>query len=173
MAIGTHGMACAVEGGGRAAEHTDEVLELLQAWPQLNMAQEMPEDSDPEEFLCGRCEAVFTTPGGVATHRLKAHADLPNLPLAWRKAVIGTSCPVCGTDFHLRLRVLHHLRSSGNATLGSCREEILAGGLAEHSPELVAAADAADAAHRKACRRLGVHVLAGPPCCEVWLCAAV
>ncbi len=109
---------------------------------------------------------MFTTPGGDATHRLKAHAELPNLPLALRKAVVGTSCPVCGTDFHQRLRVLHHLRSRGNAAPGSCREEILAGNVPEHSPELVAAADAADAAHRRTCRRLGVHILAGPPCCE-------
>ena len=146
-----------------AGADPDKAARVLAEFPELNVAADDDGDSDPDEFMCGHCGECFSTPAGVTIHRLKAHTDLPNLPLLVRQSVVSSTCPACHVDFHQRLRVLHHLRRRGGID-SECRRRVLGGEFAGHSPEAIAAADAVDAAHRRCCRAAGRHVLAGPTC---------
>ena len=141
---------------------------VLARFPELDSRHGDSTDTEGDDFMCGHpgCNMFFTSVAGVTTHRLKAHPDLPNLPRLVRQSVLGTMCPACGTEFHQRLRVLHHLRRRGGDD-SACRARVLAGEFLGHPEELLAAADAADAEHRRCCRRAGRHVLAGPVCFEL------
>ncbi len=117
-----------------------------------------------DEFLCGICGATFASAGGVATHRMRQHPETAAGPLMLRQSVVGTCCPVCGRDYRLRLRILHHLRAMRGRDAGPCRAQVLTGHFSIYDEQTVEAADLADRLHRRACRRHGVHILAGPPC---------
>ena len=147
----------------KAGQDPARAEQILQEVPELNTAEDLAVDSDPDEFMCGQCTEVFSTAAGATLHRLKSHPELPNWPLLTRQSVAGSSCPVCNIDFNQRLRVLHHLRRRGGVD-SDCRRRVLDGEFAGNSPETVAAADAVDAAHRRCCRAAGRHVLAGPTC---------
>ena len=145
-----------------AAKKPAAALRLLFATPGFVPSGLDCNGAEQDEFLCGLCAATFSTPGGVATHRLKTHPISAPEPQLLRDSVIGCFCPVCGQDFRHRLRVLHHLRARPGAA-GLCREEVLSGRfLGLHTAEQVAAADEADRLHRRVCRRAGIHILAGP-----------
>jgi hypothetical protein len=145
-----------------AAKRPAAALRLLFAIPGFVPTGLGMDELEKDEFLCGICAATFGTPGGVATHRLKAHPASAPEPQMLRDSVLGGTCPVCSQDFRHRLRVLHHLRARRGA-IGLCRAEVLTGRfLGLHSVEEVAAADEADRLHRRACRRAGIHILAGP-----------
>ena len=146
-----------------AGTDPDRAAAVLADFPELNVAPDDDGGSDPDEVMCMHCAECFTTPAGATIHRLKAHADLPNLPLAIRQSVVDATCPACHLGFHQRLRVLHHLRRRGGVD-SDCRRRVLSGEFAGHPAEAIAAADALDAAHRRACRAAGRHVLAGPTC---------
>lgn len=156
----------------RAGKDPAHAAAVLALFPELEAHKADNTDSEADEFLCGQCNQVFATVAGVTVHRLKAHPELPNLPRLVRQSVLGTVCPACGTEFHQRLRVLHHLRKRG-CTDSACRARVLAGEFLGHSEELLAAADAADAEHRRCCRRAGRHVLAGPVCFDELMPAAL
>jgi hypothetical protein len=85
-------------------------VEVLSHFPELDAALDGDSDSDTDEFLCGRCAEVFSSAAGATIHRLKAHPELPNLPMLVRQSVAGTVCLAFHKEFHQRLRVLHHLR---------------------------------------------------------------
>ena len=145
-----------------AAKRPAAALRVLFATPGFVPPGIGKDDYDKDEFLCGLCLATFSTPGGVATHRRKVHPASAPHPQLLHESVIDGSCPVCGLDFRHRLRVLHHLRER-NGVAGPCREEVLTGRfLGLHSIDVVSAADEADRLHRRACRRAGIHILAGP-----------
>ena len=149
----------------RAGADPAHAAAVLAHFPELDAHKDDYTDSEADEFLCGQCNQAFSTVAGVTVHRLKAHPELPNLPRLVRQSVLGSVCPACGTDFHQRLRVLHHLRKRGGDD-SACRARVLAGEFLGHPEELLAAADAADAEHRRCCRRAGRHILAGPVCVD-------
>ena len=56
-----------------AAKRPAAALRLLFAIPGFVPAGIGMDELEKDEFLCGICNATFSTPGGVATHRRKAH----------------------------------------------------------------------------------------------------
>ena len=121
-----------------AAKRPAAALRLLFAIPGFVPTGLGMDELEKDEFLCGICAATFGTPGGVATHRLKAHPASAPEPQMLRDSVLGGTCPVCSQDFRHRLRVLHHLRARRGA-VGLCRAEVLTGRfLGLHSAEEVA-----------------------------------
>jgi hypothetical protein len=147
----------------RAGADPARAAAVLAQFPELDAVQDDHTDSEADAYLCGQCNLSFPSVAGVTIHRLKAHPELPNLPRLVRQSVLGSSCPACCAEFHQRLRVLHHLRKRGGED-SACRARVLAGEFLGHPEELLAAADAADADHRRSCRKAGRHVLAGPVC---------
>ena len=98
-----------------AAKRPAAALRLLFAIPGFVPTGLGMDELEKDEFLCGICAATFGTPGGVATHRLKAHPASAPEPQMLRDSVLGGTCPVCSQDFRHRLRVLHHLRARRGA----------------------------------------------------------
>ncbi len=118
---------------------------------------EAEEASSEEEFLCGVCSRWFKSPAAAAAHRAAAHEAGRYAEL--KKFVCSGVCPVCGVNYHQRLRCLQHLSKQPSP----CRTVIETGGIPELTGEAQAAADAEDLAHRRQARLACRHVLAGPP----------
>ncbi len=139
-------------------------MDVLAATPAE--AGSLDEDLAPslveDEHMCGECGKVFPTAGGCKVHRANTHGT--SLMARFCEAVIDSCSPRCGIKFRCRLRVLHHLvqgKSAGRAAFDE-------GFFAVQGAAAVAAADETDRLHRRPCRLLGVHELAGPQC----MCAA-
>ena len=110
------------------------------------------EASADEGFLCGVCDAVFTTAAGANTHRGRVHRC--GSIVSMKPFVVSSVCPVCQVDFRSRVRAVHHLRWRADSH-SVCRTAILDGAVLPASPAALAEADAADQATRRAARLLG------------------
>ena len=113
--------------------------------------------AEGDGWLCGAlgCGREFSTAVGLAAHRTRAHGyTAPE-----RSLVASSLCPVCGTDFRSRKRARLHLRYGA---LG-CRLAMVEGRIPEAGEELIAEADAAQAAAGRAFRRTGAVLGAGLP----------
>ena len=88
-------------------------------------------------------------------HMTRMHAQRCQV----REFVPSAACPVCHKWYHQRLRAVHHVTHTP-----ACREVVESGALPRLEADALAALDAADLAHRRECRRLGVHARGGPPC---------
>ena len=116
------------------------------------------QDSEPDEWVCMQCEAapVFPSYRAYAMHRTVLHGVRRDV----RHYIVGTRCPACGVDYRQRIRALEHLHGRSKR----CRAMMEAGLLPRFPEPEVAAADAADRAHRRASNRAGIGIMAGPPC---------
>ncbi len=113
--------------------------------------------AEGDGWLCGAlgCGREFTTAVGLAAHRTRAHGyTAPE-----RSLVVSSVCPVCGKDFRSRKRARLHLRYGAR----DCRLACLEGRIPAAGEELVAEADAAQAAAGRAFRRTGAVLGAGLP----------
>ncbi len=112
-------------------------------------------DAEPDEWICMPCARFFGSQAAVNMHMTRVHGKR----CALRAFVPTPECPVCHTYYHTRLRAIYHVKHTA-----ACREHIESGALPELSEEALAALDVADLAHRRECRRLGIHARGGPPC---------
>ena len=123
--------------------------------------------SGDDEHMCMLCGLALPSLTAANDHMARIHGcghDTEVLPLC-----PDAVCPVCGTDFRSRLRVIAHLRARATvqATAGSwrrgaagaCRALLLAGGYPRMSEAELLAANESDRLHRKACRAAGISVL--------------
>ena len=115
------------------------------------------EREDADEFLCAACAAWFPSKGSLALHGIRAHGDDGPTRLA-RSVIVGTVCPVCGTEFQSRIRVCRHLRHGASACVSACASGLLPAFPAEE----IRAADERDRLERAARRMAGVRDVAGP-----------
>ncbi len=113
--------------------------------------------SEDEGFLCGVCDAVFSTAAGANTHCGRVHRR--GSIVSMKQYVLGSACPICLVDFRSRVRAVHHLRLRGDAS-NACRTAILGGAVLPADPAALAEADAIDKVARRAARATGSGPLA-------------
>ena len=117
------------------------------------LAEEAPDDSD--EWMCGSCSRVFASAVALKSHRLKMHGDRGELRLRYA----GGVCPHCTSDHRTRHRLLRHLRVGAKV----CVQAAANSQLPLLTAQQLRAADADDAATRRAARLKGVHAEWGLP----------
>ena len=123
--------------------------------------------SDDDEHMCMLCG--LTLPNATSAHHHMARVHGRGHDTEVKPFCPDAVCPVCGTDFRSRLRVIAHLRSrptvAGSAggwrrgAAGACRALLLEGDYPRLSADEQLAADERDRLHRKACRTAGISVL--------------
>ena len=113
--------------------------------------------SEDEGFLCGVCDAVFSTAAGANTHCGRVHRR--GSIVSMKQYVLGSACPICLVDFRSRVRAVHHLRLRDDAS-NACRTAILGGAVPPADPAALAEADAIDKVARRAARAIGSAPLA-------------
>ena len=108
----------------------------------------------PPGFRCPLCPSeacrILDTPRALSVHMHRCHGHVRQA----RKHVIGTCCPACGTDFHVRERAVHHLQHSSR----QCKQMMLDGTLQVYSDRAIQAAEEqaktvrASADYRRLCK---------------------
>ena len=117
-----------------------------------------PAVRDVEELAweCSECASCFPDRRALLVHKRFAHGART----LSRRAVLTSVCPNCGVDFHHRLRAVRHIESATACCLALHLRQLP---ICELDDPALLAANAADAEWVRKCRRLGRHVLAGPP----------
>ena len=101
-------------------------------------------------------ERIFESLAALKSHKTWAHGRRRLV----RWYIDSGRCPAFGTDFHTKLRRMHHVDRSQKDK--RCLTQLLrAGRMLE--PEVVARLDALDNIERRAAKRDGRSELAGPP----------
>jgi hypothetical protein len=113
--------------------------------------------SEDEGFLCGVCDAVFSSAAGANTHCGRVHRC--GSIVSMKQYVLSSACPICLVDFRSRVRAVHHLRLRDDAN-NTCRTAILNGAVLPASHAALAEADAEDKAIRRAASSIGSGPLA-------------
>ena len=107
-------------------------------------------DADDEERWCTECWKEFKSVAAVRCHKIRVHG-LRN-PLAQK--FVGSTCTQCDVQFHLRDRLMMHLRGS------ACGDAML--WAPDVFPEVIAEENKKARETIKANRKLGLHDWAGP-----------
>ena len=71
----------------------------------LNLAEDTPTVASSNDFPCYVCGLAFATFQALKSHERHRH----NYSNPFRIKISGTTCLKCGTQFHLRSRLLKHL----------------------------------------------------------------
>ena len=114
---------------------------------------------------CCECEKLFPSARQLATHCWSKHGARCNI-----RRYIGdiSCCPICGTDFFSRARLVKHLlekRVRSKNRGHSCRERFLQTAMEEVPPATLRSLESRDAAVARAARRDGhTNVIASRPC---------
>ena len=112
------------------------------------------ECAESAEWACYECGHIARSHRCLRLHAVRVHG----LRREVRKFCVTAICPTCGTDWHSRLRCLHHMQRAA-----CCKVPWESGLVAECDPQLVLEADAADRQLRRDLRKQGRCELAGPP----------
>lgn len=108
-----------------------------------------------DAHVCPDCSRAFSSSPALKVHQRMRHSRRRR----GHAYVIDGRCPACGGEYRTRIRCLEHLER-GSAR---CHAMFDAGKFVPHLEEVLAAADAADRAHRRAARAAGDHECAGLP----------
>ena len=107
-------------------------------------------DADNEERWCTECWKEFKSVAAVRCHKIRAHG----LSSPLDQKFVGTTCTQCGLEFHLRDRLMIHLRGS------ACGDALLRA--PDFCPEEIVEENAKARELIKANRKCGLHDWAGP-----------
>ena len=135
--------------------------QLVKLYVQRATSKEAEEEQKQEAeqeraWQCGDCAACFVDRQALLAHARVVHG----VRTTSRRAVLGSICPHCGTEFHHRLRAIRHIETAFN-----CNLKLRTGAvqLLEQDDPLVLAANATDQAWIKERKRVGRNPLGGPP----------
>ena len=118
-------------------------------------ADDLEREQTDEDWMCAQCGRCFASRRAVLAHARFSHG----VRRTTGQLVVGSTCPVCGTNYHTRARVKRHLEMGALR----CRLAAQSGAMHVHDPDAVREADDQERLLRRAARREGANPLGGPP----------
>ncbi len=96
-----------------------------------------PGSDDDDEHMCMLCGMCFASAAGMPCHAGRVHGL--GVATAAKPFIAGSSCPACGVDLRIRIRVVEHLRQGPGwpATAGGQSSLVSSRGSNRHSWLLV------------------------------------
>eukprot|EP00972_Heterocapsa_arctica_P115666 16449029-Heterocapsa_arctica.AAC.1 len=95
--------------------------------PGADDHDDLEREQSDEDWMCAECGRCFASRRAVLTHARFSHG----VRRTTGRLVVGSACPVCGTNYHTRARVKRHLEMGALR----CRLAARSGAMYEHDPD--------------------------------------